>query len=135
MRNQKGVTLVELLAALAIAGLITVLIASVLSTGTNASHRTTTKQHLQQEANYIVEVIRSEYLKVNNPMIQITIEGTGNQQKLKMGTMTISQGYAYQLMSPAAGVIDPKLDTNFQLKLSSPGVKPYTIKTKFSKLR
>ncbi|WKA56194.1 PilW family protein [Planococcus shixiaomingii] len=135
MKNQRGITLVELLATLAIAGIITVLIVSVLSTGTNATHRTTMKQHLQQEANYIVEVIRSEYLKIDNPEIQLEVEGTGNQQKLKMGSEIISQGYTYSLISPAAGSINPEEDTIFQLELSAPGTKPYTIKTKFSKLR
>lgn len=135
MKNQQGITLVELLAVLAIAGIITTLIISVLANGSNASQRTTSKQQLQQEANYIVEVIRSEYLKLENPLIEIKIEGTGNNQKLKMGSQVISQGYKFKLVEPTLGKIDPKTDQKFVLELSAPGVQPYIIKTKFSKLR
>lgn len=135
MRNQKGITLVELLAVLAISGIITVLIASVLSTGSNASKRTATKQQLQQEANYVVEVIRNEYLKLDGPKIEIKIEGAGNLQKIKMGSRVISQGYTYKIISPASGVIDPSINSKFQLELSAPGSKPFVIDTTFSKLR
>lgn len=135
MRNQKGITLVELLAVLAIAGIITTLIISILASGSNASQRTTSKQQLQQEANYIVEVIRSEYLKKENPLIELKIEGSGNNQKLKMGSKVISQDYNYKIVEPALGKIDPRIDQRLVLELSASGVKPFIIKTTFSKLR
>lgn len=135
MRNQKGITLVELLAVLAIAGIITTLIISILASGSNASQRTTSKQQLQQEANYIVEVIRSEYLKKENPLIELRIEGSGNNQKLKMGSKVISQDYKYKIVEPALGKIDPRTDQRLVLELSASGVKPFIIKTTFSKLR
>lgn len=135
MKNEKGITLVELLAVLAIAGIVTTLIISVLANGSSASQRTTSKQQLQQEANYIVEVIRSDYLKIDNPIIELKIEGNGNNQKLKMGTKVISQGFNYKLVEPALGKIDPKIDQKFVLEITAQGVQPYVIKTKFSKLR
>jgi type II secretory pathway pseudopilin PulG len=135
MKNEKGITLVELLAVLAIAGIIITLIISVLGSGSSASQRTTSKQQLQQEANYIVEVIRSDYLKIDNSVIELKIEGSGNNQKLRMGTKVISQGFNYKLVEPALGKIDPKIDQKFVLEIKAPGVQPYIIKTKFSKLR
>lgn len=135
MRNEKGITLVELLAVLAIAGIIMVLISSVLLNGSDASQRTASKQQLQQEANYIVEVIRSEYLKLENQQIEVKIEETNNRQILKMNARIISEGYDYRLITPAAGIINPNINVNFELELSARDVKPFIIKTKFSKLR
>lgn len=135
MKKQSGITLVELLAGMAITGIIIILIVSVLSTGSNASQRTATKQQLQQEGNYIVEVIRNEYLKLNGPIIELKIEGTGNQQKLIMGNQVISQGYSYKIINPVLGKIDPAKISSFQLELSAPGSKPFVINTTFSKLR
>src|SRR5690606_20025775 len=63
MKNEKGITLVELLGVLAITGIISVDIMSVYSTGANSSERTTSRQQLQQEANVIVEQIRSSYIE------------------------------------------------------------------------
>ncbi|WKA52392.1 type II secretion system protein [Planococcus liqunii] len=135
MKNQKGITLVELLAVLAITGIIIVLIFSVLLTGSNASHRTAAKQQMQQEANYIVEVVRNEYLKLHGPKINLKIEGVGEQQKLKMGSQVISRGYNYKIIEPASGTIDPTINSNLQLELSAPNSKPFIIKTTLSKLR
>ena len=61
MNNERGLTLVELLAVLAIFGIIMALVVTVLINGKKASNRNATNQQLQQEANYIMETIRSEY--------------------------------------------------------------------------
>lgn len=135
MKNEKGITLVELLASLAIVGIIIVLIASVLSNGTNSSKRTETKQRLQQEANYIVEVIRKDYLKYENTIIELKVVGTGKEQKLESATEIISEGYNYRLLTPSTGIIDPNFDVDFKLELSAQGIEPFVIETKFSKLR
>ena len=50
MRNERGLTLVELLAVLAILGTIIALIGTVLINGIKSSERNRTNQQLQQEA-------------------------------------------------------------------------------------
>ncbi len=135
MRNQKGVTLLELLGVLAITGIIIAMIMTTMANGSNASQRTKSKQQMQQEANYIVEVIRSEYLKKENNVIELKVEGTGYDQKLKMNLKVISQGYNYKLIQPNNGLIDPNQNQKFKLELSSSGVQKFKINTSFSKLR
>ncbi|MCM3611432.1 type II secretion system GspH family protein [Planococcus sp. MERTA32b] len=135
MRNQKGITLVELLAALAIVGIITAVIASVLMTGTSSADRTSTKQRLHQEANYIVEEIRSEYLKNDVEDIQITITADSLKiKRMKSGEMDkiVSEGYKYVLKSK--NVLQPPNSEQFHLIIKNNN-EEYEIKTTFSKLQ
>ena len=93
MKNERGLTLVELLAVLAILGIIMALIGTVLINGIKASNRNATNQQLQQEANYITETIRNQYLKrTSNPII---LEIDNHEHSLKMDGTIISQGYTY----------------------------------------
>lgn len=132
MKNEKGITLVELLAALAILGIIVVVIVSVLSTGTTASNKTATKQQLQQEANLIVEVLRSEYLKSNNHVFNLSIEDEDGEQILLLDSRPISQGYTYSFSDTE---IDPNFDTKFKMTIMDTDGQFYEIETTFSKLR
>lgn len=94
MKNERGLTLVELLAVLAIAAIIISLIGSVLINGIKASNRTTTKQQLQQEANNITEVVRREYLEQKSGLFLIEVDN-GNKT-LKIENKIISEGYNYK---------------------------------------
>ena len=139
MKNEKGITLVELIAALAIVGIITVVIASVLMTGTSSADRTASKQQLQQEANYIVEAIRGEYLKKENSMIEITVNPT--EEKLIINSKVISQGYEYIIEKPEESedanvfFIDPNENVEFEMVLKDGEKLDLPIHTTFSKLR
>ncbi|WP_415579221.1 type II secretion system protein, partial [Filibacter tadaridae] len=95
MKNERGLTLVELLAVLAIVGVIMALLGSVLINGIKASNRTTTRQQLQQEANYITEVVRNEYLGQGSG--SFTIYSDDVNQTLKIESKIISEGYIYKL--------------------------------------
>lgn len=132
MKDEKGITLVELLAALAILGIIVVVIASVISTGTKASNKTATKQQLQQEANLIVEVLRSEYLESNNHVFDLSIEEEGGEQILLLDSRPISQGYTYRFSDTE---IDPNFDTKFEMTVIDADGQYYEIDTTLSKLR
>lgn len=132
MKDEKGITLVELLAALAILGIIVAVIVSVLSTGTKASNKTATKQQLQQEANLIVEVLRSEYLESNNHVFDLSIEEEGGEQILLLDSRPISQGYTYRFSDTE---IDPNFDTKFEMTIIDADGQYYEIDTTFSKLR
>lgn len=148
MRNQKGVTLVELLAVLAVAGIITVLIASVLSTGSNASNRTATKQQLQQEANIIVEKIRAHYLlneKEDGIPDEFLVKVNDEEDKLFIeddtGIILLSEGFEYNL-SPSEQILSIKLYrkkiSNFYLLIQSKeadsNILEFEVNTSFSKL-
>ncbi|MGH2318316.1 PilW family protein [Planococcus sp. SE5232] len=132
MKNEKGITLVELLAALAILGIIVIVIASVLSTGTTASNKTATKQQLQQEANLVVEVLRSEYLKSDNQVFFLSVEESNGEQILLLDSRPISQGYRYRFTDTE---IDPNFDTKFEMTILDADGQYYEIDTTFSKLR
>src|SRR5690606_10687981 len=107
-KNENGITLVELLAVLAITGIIVVAIMSVFSTGANSSERTASKQELQQEANLVVEKIRNNYLELvpanegEEPaddgctlIEQISITKSTDNKKLMMDGTVLSEGYEY----------------------------------------
>lgn len=153
MKNEKGITLVELIATLAIAGIIVALIASVLTSGTSASQRTSLNQKLQQEGNIIVEKVRAQYLLnhhddsipdkfeifVQNDQL-IFADETGAR-------MIISEGYSYDL-DPAAAtasptknkiILDRTKKSNFNLVILGPmdgnsERQQYKINTSFSKI-
>lgn len=154
MRNEKGITLVELLATLAIAGIVVALIASVLSSGTSASQRTGMNQRLQQEGNIIVEQIRSHYLlNQRDAAVSNTFEVFVQDNKLilKDGTnanKVLSEGYFYDLdpsdsATPSTmnkTVLDRtrKSDFNLIIRSKSNGdasVLEYKVNTSFSKLK
>lgn len=132
MKNEKGITLVELLAALAIMGIIVVVIASVLTTGTTSANKTATKQQLQQEANLIVEVLRKEYLKSDNHTFNLTVIEDNDVKTLLVDEEVVSRGYTY---SYTPDTIDPKIDTKFKMTIMDNSGQFYEIDTSFSKLR
>ncbi|WP_282019975.1 type II secretion system protein [Planomicrobium okeanokoites] len=154
MKNEKGITLVELIAVLAIAGIIVALVASVLSSGTNASQRTSMNQQLQQEGNLIVEKIRALYLlNQKDDAVPDTFEIIVENDKLIFKDETgassvISEGFKYDLDPALADSSSPTKKTVmldrtqksvFNLLISgktnsnSPG-QEYKINTSFSKL-
>ncbi|TAA70477.1 type II secretion system protein [Planococcus salinarum] len=153
MKNERGITLVELIAVLAIAGIVVALIASVLASGTNASQRTSMNQRLQQEGNIIVEKIRAEYLlnqQEDSIPDQFEILVQNDRLILSDGTgitMTLSEGYEYDLDPPAEQSAPSKLKTlldrtvnsefNLQIRGKSnenSDAQEYNINTSFSKL-
>lgn len=152
MKNEKGITLVELLAVIAIAGILTVLIASILTNGTNASQRTGTKQQLQQEANIIVEKIRAHYL-LNEKEAAIPeiffIEVDENSINIKDDTgvnILLSEGFEYDLGPTAVSISSTtekvtlkRTESSFfyliiQAKNADSSDPKFKINTSFSKL-
>jgi len=137
MKNERGLTLVELLAVLVILGFIMMLLGTVLVNGMKASNRTTTNQQLQQEANYIVERVRSEYLKLPKEVtndkfkLEIVLEIDTVNQTFKMNDEVVSEGYIYNLKS---SVKIPRTGPSpFYLTIEKDG-KSFDIDTVLSKL-
>lgn len=137
MKNERGLTLVELLAVLAIVGIIMALIGSVLMNGIKASNRTTTNQQLQQEANYIVETLREKYLEFDNSM-EIELEIDNDKKVLKIDEDLISEGFDYCYKDDCGGMkiyIDRAEDFKFVMELKKGNTQSFTINTTLSKLR
>ena len=136
MNNERGITLVELLGALAIIGLLIALLTKVFLNGITISDRGVTQQKLQQEANYIVEMIRKEYLKLEDE--KIIIEVNNDSQQLKIDGLTISSGYTYCYENDCQGTqtieIDREYQFQFSMELKKGDKLSYTIETTFSKL-
>ncbi|MBT2569228.1 type II secretion system protein [Planococcus sp. ISL-110] len=143
MKNEKGITLVELLAVLAITGIIVVVIMSVFSTGANSSERTASRQQLQQEANLIVEQIRASYLENEKSDLvaeQFKVKVVGDELKItsidNVEKKTISTGYQYKL-AETAGIIEITLDrtepSRFYLEICSNN-QCFEVQMSFSKL-
>ncbi len=93
-------------------------------------NRNATNQMLQQEANYITEVIRKEYLKSIENDIVINIDE--NKKVLKVDGKIISEGYNYNLAT--LNEISRKNQSPFKLTINKNG-HSYTIDMTFSKLR
>ena len=134
MKNEKGFTLIELLASLLIVSVIIILLISILLNGINATNRNTTNQRLQQEANYIEQVIRKEYL-VSIFLKQNPIELKVDGNSLLMDNQEISSGYKYTLIETSnQKLLIPRNDVvSLKLKISKDN-QSYTLNTKFSKI-
>lgn len=134
MKNEKGFTLIELLASLLIVSVIIILLISILLNGINATDRNTTNQRLQQEANYIEQVIRKEYLvskfAKQNP-IELKVDGN----RLLMDNQEISSGYTYNLIETSNQKLSiPRVGvSSLKLKISRNN-QSYTLETKLSKI-
>ncbi len=137
MKNERGLTLVELLAVLVILGVIMALLGTVLINGMKASSRTATNQQLQQEANYIVETVRKKYLELDNSK-EIELEIDNEKKVLKIDKGIISAGYNYCYKGDCNGkkiYIDRAVDFKFKMELKKGNTQSYIINTTLSKLR
>ena len=142
MRNERGITLVELLAVLAILGILITLLTSVFINGKKAADRSITNQTLQQEANYILETIRNEYLQLDDATIKLQT----SPNKLEMNDIVISEGYHYEFIEEIINddevktiivneiIIDRNESKAIKLNLTKDNLS-YTIDTTLSKLR
>lgn len=66
LKNQKGLTLVELLATLTILSIVGVIIWSIFIQGTNYSNQAMTKNQMQQEANMIGTDLKRTHRTTNS---------------------------------------------------------------------
>ncbi|ANU12763.1 hypothetical protein B481_0540 [Planococcus halocryophilus Or1] len=144
MKNQYGITLVELLGVLVITSIVMVVVMSVFSTGANSSERTASRQQLQQESNLIIEQIRASYLKNEKDS---TVEGKFKVRvdgaKLLISKIDgsneqiISTGYQYAMgtgSNPEVVEFDRTKVMPFYLKTCSSN-QCFEVQTSFSKLK
>lgn len=135
VKNEKGVTLIELLGVLVILSIVLTLAGSILTSSLKTSNRATADQRLQQEANYITEAIRNKYLGGKEGTLTIQIE----DDKLLLieaeeSKIVISEGYHYT----NHGESEIKLDKSYHLHIliqTKDENSSYEIHTKLSKLK
>lgn len=129
MKNQRGLTLVELLAVLALTGILVVLLGGVLLNGMKASTRNTVNQQLQQETNYLTEVVKNEYMKKYKAGMNEMIKFEISEGRLTMDGKIISEGYNYNV----ADISRKQNPVFFYLTVKKDGLS-YRVETSFSKL-
>lgn len=132
--KRNGFTLVELLAALTITGIIIVLAYSVFHTGIKQGESSKEDAYLQQEAQLIAETIRNKHLK--EPAYQLEIKPDG----VLLDGKAISSNYSYMAQvvyenhtySGEPLQIDTKLPLEMTLKIKK-GDQSYTLRTLFAR--
>ena len=131
--NEKGITLVELLAALALFGVISVLLWNLFFQALNFNDRAVTQNQLQQEANLIVNTIQQIHTKytitsITNINDTLTVNYDDNKHE------DFDKENIKYLLVPKT--ISPNKEFIFDLTLESranPSIK-FNVKTTFSKL-
>lgn len=131
MKNERGITLVELLAVIILISIISIFLFSVLNSGVTNVVRTSTNQKLQQEGHYITKVIRNEYLESGIASIDLVVDNTKKQ--LIMNGNIISTDYTYELKDPN-GKFEGNEPFRLFLIIEENGYY-YEINTTFTKLK
>lgn len=132
--KRNGFTLVELLAALTITGIIIVLAYSVFHTGIKQGESSKKDAFLQQEAQLIAETIRNKHLK--EPAYQLEIKS----DEVLLDGKAISRNYRYMAKvvyenhtySGEPLKIDTKLPLEMTLEIKK-GEQSYTLRTLFAR--
>jgi prepilin-type N-terminal cleavage/methylation domain-containing protein len=132
--DRNGFTLVELLAALTITGIIIVLAYSVFHTGIKQGESSKGDAFLQQEAQLIAETIRNKHLK--EPAYKIEIKA----DEVLLDGKSISRNYSYtakvnyenHTYSGEPLQIDTTLPLEMTLKIKK-GEQSYTLRTLFAR--
>lgn len=131
MKNQRGVSLIETLAVIILLSIVSIFLFSTLTSSFKNFERTSTKQKLQQEGNYITEVVRNEYLKSGTTSIELKVDNT--KKELSMNGSVISSGYTY-IVSPApANTFGGNGPLKLAITISEKG-QDYEINTTLTKL-
>lgn len=122
MLNQKGMTLVEVVATLLISSLVIILIFTTLSLSTNYNISETKKLRLQNEMNYIITDIQNFHRKCESYEISILenkVEIKDCKTKKEILNKIISTDYIYNSTPNILNeVIETKgTDSSYKLKL------------------
>ena len=131
MKNQRGVSIIETLAVIILLSIISIFLFSTLTSGFKNFDRTSIKQKLQQEGNYITEVVRNEYLKSGTTSIELKVDST--KKELSMNGSTISSGYTYTLNPAPANTFSGKGPLHLAIIISEKG-QDHEINTTLPKL-
>ncbi|MCM3663824.1 prepilin-type N-terminal cleavage/methylation domain-containing protein [Mesobacillus subterraneus] len=132
--KRNGFTLVELLAALALTGIIIVLVFSVLQTGIKQGESSKKDAFLQQEAQLIANTIRNKHLKESAYQLEIKAD------EVLIDGKAISKSYIYKaeivyenhIYVGERLQIDTKLPLELTLMIKK-GEHAFTLRTLFAR--
>lgn len=116
--NEKGVTLIETLAILVIGSIVMLLVFNILSTGIKNSKQIQERANLQNEANYLLVVLR----EFHERGIDYTITFTGEKmiiEDINQQHKTLFNNYHYEVNHKAESltIFPKKEDKSFQIEL------------------
>ena len=98
--KENGFTLVELLAVLAISGIIVTLLISVFLTGMKQSENTKQNVSLQQEANFVATALRTHHLEKQQYNLKI------DDTQIQLDGKIISDFYEYEATVKYDGIVE-----------------------------
>ena len=81
MKNQSGITLIEVLATLTILSLLLGIIYSVFFNGLQYSSKAKNTVSIQQEANYLLTLLKEQHEKVNSYTVSVNNESSRSGDK------------------------------------------------------
>lgn len=132
--NEKGITLVELLAALALFGIISVLIWNFFFQALSFNDREVTKNQLQQEANLIINTIQQLHTK--STITSIT--NTNNTLTVNYGVdkhEDFDKKNILYILEPSTIIPSKEFKFKLTLKSSTNDAVKFQVETTFSKLK
>lgn len=143
INNEKGVTLIELLATLVIFGIFSVIIWGFLFQTSKINHVEMTKQSLQQEANLIVTTFNEVHRKSGIYEIHISNDLTDNSIEIITSNgenYIFNKPDVHYALKPIFTTLQIKpQDDNFELDLTLTSIEnahiTTSIKTTFTRLK
>lgn len=131
-RNQNGVTLVELLAALAISMIIIGLVSTVFISSFSNYNKSLSKANLSQEANIVI----AQLTKIHHKNLNYTLENDTSSQLIKIDTGSetwlIGESTFHYELTPTPVSVSRDTDyVELTLKVSDPNnkIKPFETTT------
>ncbi len=131
MKNQAGITLIELLATLTILSFLLGIIYSVFSNGLQYSSKAKNTVSIQQEANYLLTVLKEQHEKVNSYTVtvnndhkKVVINNSNNE------TFTIDNpNFFYKMCkyNPSTSNCEKPIEGNFEETIDSKNRFPIKI--------
>lgn len=109
-KNEDGITLVELLASLALVSMVVTLIWTTFFISARHNTAETTKLRLQQEANYILTTIQQQHRQKDCYRLIVADDELKFRDCVTEDEELISKGFTYDLNIGKTTTIEPKAE-------------------------
>ncbi|MBO8157113.1 MAG: type II secretion system protein [Bacillaceae bacterium] len=100
LKSERGISLIELLAALTIIGIVLVLLSSIFLSGLRIHKNITTQNLLQSEANYITSAISKTYYSNHNFELSFEDKNGDGENDIVLNDRIISNDMFLYSLSP-----------------------------------
>lgn len=109
--NEKGLTLIELLASLLLISMISILLWSIFIQGNSSYQDTMDKAKHNQEAQIILETLRECYFTEQTCLVEV------KEKALLLNEQTLSEGFYYTLHLNERNIMKEKVSTDASLEV------------------